>query len=46
MPYIPEIASIEDVSNFDPEVALKELLAKDPYDPRLKPITEDSKIST
>ena len=25
---------------------MKELLAKDPYDPRLKPITDDSKIKT
>ena len=36
----------DDVSNFDPEVAMKELEAKDPYEPRLKPITDDGKIKT
>ena len=36
----------DDVSNFDPEVAMKELEQKDPYEPRLKPITDDKRILT
>ena len=36
----------EEEENFDPEKALKELEERDPYEPRLKPITGDNRIRT
>jgi hypothetical protein len=32
----------EEPPDYDPAVALKELEIKDPYEPRLKPLSEDS----
>ena len=37
----PEVPEGEDI---EPEELLKQIEAKDPYEPRLKPISEDSQV--
>jgi radial spoke head protein 4A len=40
----PEVEEPEGAENFDPELAQKMVEAADPYEPRLKSITEDCKV--
>jgi hypothetical protein len=40
----PEVEEPADAEGFDPELAQKMVEAADPYEPRLKPITEDCKV--
>lgn len=42
--HIEPTAPENDDGDFDPEVALQEVQKKDPFEPRLKPITDDRPI--